>query len=353
MCAPSAPPPPDYAAAAEATAAGDIDAARVATTANRPDIYTPEYSQTWEQDPNNPDRWTGTQTLTPEQQRLFESNQRMQQGLSGLGEQAVGQVGGLFSDRFQLPGQGAPSYQGPQGQMPQYQGPGGEMPQYQGPGTFGENRERVRDAMMSRVGTDIARDRSTKEANLIAQGIPKGSEAFNREMEQSDRALTDARQQAEIAATQQAATEYQAGLAGSQAQFMSDMQSRGMTAQEAQDAWRAQMQGRQQTGAEAMDQYTTGMEGYRQSIQDALLERQTPLNEISAFRTGSQIGLPQFQAYGQQGQTQGPDLLGAAGMQGQYDLGAYSQQVAGRNAMLGGLAQLGAGMATGGTGFFA
>lgn len=148
--------------------------------------------------------------------------------------------------------------------------------------------------MLSRVGTDVGRDRERTSARLIAQGIPVGSEAYNRQMEQLDRQMTDARQQAEIAATGQAVAEQNAG-----------------------------------------------MDVRRQGIQEALLERQTPLNEISAFRTGSQVQQPQFQAYGQMPFTGGPDIFGAAQSQGQYDIGAYNVEQSGTNALFGGLATLG------------
>ena len=93
-----APDPPNYAAAAKATAAGDLEAARVNTIANRPDIYTPEGSTTWQQEG---DKWTSTQALTPEGQAAFEANQRIQTGLGGLGEQAIGAVGDIFGTSYE------------------------------------------------------------------------------------------------------------------------------------------------------------------------------------------------------------------------------------------------------------
>lgn len=280
----SAPKAPDYTSAAQATAAGDLQNARYATEANRPDIYTPLGSQTWAQDPSNPDKWTGTQALNPEAQKAFDLNQQMQTGLGELGNQAIGSVGDLFNTTYQTPG---------------------ELPQYQDPGTYGDNRQRVMDAMLQRVDTDIGRDRDTTRAQLVAQGIPVGSEAYQRQMEQIDRKQTDARQQAEIAAQQQATQEYGAQLAGSQQQF----------------------------GA--------GTQNYQQAIKDALLERQTPLNEISAFRTGSQVQQPQFQSYGQQQYTGGPDLLGAATAQYNANLGGYNAEQAGSNNLMSGLFGLG------------
>ncbi len=353
-----APDPPDYAGAAQATAKGDLENARYSTLANRPDIYTPEGSRTWQQgtgevfdqagydqamqtyqtglaapprtyvpggggsdgDPefsgyytggqpsnltapnradfttmNDPDKWTGTTTLNPEAQKAFESNQRMQTGLANLGEGAVGQIGEMFSTPFNIDGQ-SQAYQGPEGDMP----------------TYGENRGNVVNAMMSRVNTDIGRDRERVNAKLIAQGIPVGSEAYNRQMEQLDRKQTDARQQAEISAEGMAGQAYSSALAGRNVQ-----------------------------NQEGMADFTTGLDTRRQDIQESLLNRQTPLNEISAFRTGSQVGMPQFQAYGNQQFTGGPEYAGAAAAQGQYDIGKSNQDIAEKNALYNGMFSLG------------
>jgi hypothetical protein len=329
MSKPNSPPPPDYRGAAEATAAGDLEKARLQTLANRPDEYTPYGSRTWQQgsgesfdeagyqsalnayerglttptvsydraprtwgnlDPqqtqvqsqapavaptreafttvSDPDKWTATTALTPEAQKAFESSQRMQTGLAELGEQGVNQMSDIFSTPFSIEG-AAP--------------------------TYGEHRQGVKDAMMARINDQRARDEESKRSTLVSQGIPVGSEAYSREMDRLDRQQTDARQQAEIAAEQMA----------------------GMG-------------------------YSSALQGRGQGIQEQLLQRQTPINEMSAFRTGSQVGMPQFQAYGQQQFTGGPNYAGAAQQQGAYDTANYNADVAQQNAMWGGLAGLGA-----------
>ena len=293
------PDPPDYAGAAAQTAAGDLEVAKYQTLANRPDEYGPEGSRTWQQipDPNNPDatRWIATTTLNPEAQKAFEAQQRMDLGLANLGEQGISQMQNIFDTPFSISGN-VPSYQGAQGEMPKY----------------GEHRQNVMDAMMARVNTDIDRARGSTNSQLTAQGIPKNSEAYRREMEGLDRRQTDAQQQAEIAAEQMAGMGYQSALAG-----------RGMENQE------------------GMADFTTGLDTRRQGIQEALLNRQTPINEMSAFRTGSQVNMPQFQPYGQQQFTGGPNYSQAATQQGAYDMSGYNAQTAQDNALLQGLFSLG------------
>ena len=340
------PSTPHYGKLARQQAGLDQTMARTTASANRPDLITPGSTTTWEQgtgfdqagwdaaqadyqakmaDPKtkkkrylvaptrsdyvtgDPDRWTGTQTLTPEGQRAFESSQRMQTGLSGLGERAVGAAQGIFDTPYTTPGE-TPGYTGPEGEL----------------GTFGENRQRVTDAMLSRVDTDIGRDRESKSAELISRGIPIGSEAYQREMEQLDRKQTDARQQAEIAATRQATQEYGADIAG-----------------------------RGQMGREGMADFTTGMDIHQQNVSDALLERSTPLNEISSLRSGAQVNLPSMPQYGQQQFTGGPDVMGAAQQGYAADIGNYNVDQAQMNNLWGGLVDIGAGIgASGGFGGF-
>lgn len=318
MCSPSPPPPPDYTGAAEATSAGNKQLARESVYANRPNEYTPYGSRTWTSTPtldqtaydkalaswegkgqvvDEPayyeaerawidadmegtapnradfmvdqgvapdksqfmrDQWSSQIDLSPEGQRLFDLSNQMKTGMGEMGLKGLAQMQDVFGSRFNV---------------------GSEMP------TYGENRQKTMEAMLQRSDTDIERDRDRMRSTLVSQGIPVGSEAYNREMEQLDRKQTDARQQAEIAATQQAGQEYGAA-----------------------------------------------MTGQRQRIQEALLNRQTPLNELNAFRSGGQVNMPQFGSYGDQGMTAGPDYGSAAAQQGQYALGNYNADVAQTNA---------------------
>ena len=109
-------------------------------------------------------------------------------------------------------------------------------------GNYSDQRAGLISAMMARTDEDVAQDRDAKRSQLVAQGIPVGSAAFEKEMKMFDRRLTDAQQQAEINATNQIST------------MMSD------------------------------DRATRG-----QTVSEALLERQTPLNELSALRGGTSV----------------------------------------------------------------
>ena len=263
---PDQPAAPDYTAAAEATAEGNLEMAEYTTAANRPDMYNPYGSSTWTQ---NGDNWTNTVAMSPEQQALFAQQQQNQALQGDLAGQGLANTGDMFATPYQT----------------------GLDPL----GSYDDQRAGIIDAMMARTTEDVAEQRDAKASQLVAQGIPRGSEAFFKEMKAFDRQLTDAKQQAEIYATDQIST---------------------MTS----------------------DDRATRNQG----ISEALLERQTPLNEYNALMSGSQVSNPAFNDFAQQGQILGPDYMGATTAEGAWDLAGWNAQVAGSNQMMGGMFGLGA-----------
>jgi hypothetical protein len=157
------------------------------------------------------------------------------------------------------------------------------------------DRESVYRGLVGRAEDQYARDRDEVRSRLVAQGIPPGSEAYSREMERLDRGLNDARQQAHLGAGQ---------------------------AQQQQ------------------------MDARRQMITEALLNRQTPLQEINALRSGSQVQQPIFQPYASAGPVQAAPIFGAAAAQGNYALQAHQADVQADNGLISGLGQIGAAAAS-------
>lgn len=152
--APAAPPPPDYTGAAKATADGNLEAAKLATEANRVNQVTPWGKVTWDNTTTQPvfdqagydaamakwqanqdslgdygygrghnisspmptrdqfttgggaEKWTQTTTLTPELQAALDAQMKVQQNQSALAQQMQGQVQSTMSTPFK-----APSYQ--------------------------------------------------------------------------------------------------------------------------------------------------------------------------------------------------------------------------------------------------
>jgi hypothetical protein len=158
--APSAPPLPDYVGAAKETASGNLDAARANIAANRVNQYTPqgslEYTMAGEDKYGNP-MWSATQTLSPDQQRLFDIQNKLSIGTGELGEQGLGYVRNMISQPFdtsKLPSTGfnpSQSYQ---------------------------------DAYMQRLAPQLQQNRDRLQQQLANQGIDIGSEAYDRAMMQ-------------------------------------------------------------------------------------------------------------------------------------------------------------------------
>ncbi len=70
-------------------------------------------------------------------------------------------------------------------------------------GDYSADRQRVEDAVMSRVQPQLDRDREALRTQLVNQGIREGSEAYDRAMERADQQSVDARMQAVLAGGQE------------------------------------------------------------------------------------------------------------------------------------------------------
>jgi hypothetical protein len=151
-----APAPPDYAAAAQATAQGNIDAARVATAANRVNQVTPygnlTYKQTGTDSYGNP-TWTATQDLAPAQQKIVEQQAGLSSGLLNTAQQGLDYAGGLMAK------------------------PGIDMSKL--PSTGFNPGQSYQDAMMSRLSPQIDRENQSFEQDMANKGIGAGTQAYN------------------------------------------------------------------------------------------------------------------------------------------------------------------------------
>jgi hypothetical protein len=87
------------------------------------------------------------------------------------------------------------------------------------------------------------------------------------------------------------------------------------------------------------------LNGRQQAVQEALSERNQPLNEIGALLSGSQVSMPSFGAGTNQPSIPTVDYAGLVNQNYQNQLGAYNQANAQRQGMLGGLFGIGAAFA--------
>ena len=261
------PPPPDYAAAAAQTAAGNLDAARVATAANRVNQYTPYGSLEYNVNPQsqwdiygNP-TWSATQTLAPDQQKLLDLQNQTSLGMGQLAGQGLGYVQNMISKPFDTSSLAKTGID---------------------PG------QTYQDAYMKRLAPQIQQGREAFDVKMANQGIPVGSEAYNR-----------------------------ASLA--QGQKENDLLLGATT------------QG-----------FGTGLAANAQGFQQLGYQRNEPINTLNAVRTGAQVSSPNFVSnVPQQATTAGADMLGATQMGYNAQLGASNASNAANQGLTSGLMGLG------------
>lgn len=266
-----APDPPNYAAAAAAQGAANLESAVAGSRLNNPNVIAPTGTQMWVEGATESDRPTMVQELSPEQQMLYDKSIETKGLLGDLGVQGAGALGDVIGQNLDLSGLPA------------------------GPGDAQATRDSVINAMMSRVDTDTAQQRDQANSDLIAAGIRPGTEAYENSMDRIGRQYNDARNQALLAAGQEG-----------QRDFNMDTQLR------------------------------------KDALAEYLLGRQTPLNEINALTSGSQVSNP-FAVPGaaQNTQVAPAPIFGAAQAQYGADLNQYNAQQAGTGNIMSGLFGLG------------
>ena len=148
----STPPAPDYTAAANATAAGNLKAAQTAAAANRVNQYTPYGSLTYQEagtDSQGNPLWSATTSLSPDQQQLLSI------GLGNLQNQGLNYVQNMISQPFDT----------------------SNIAQ------IGINPgETYSDAIMRQLNPQIQQDRTQLTQSLANQGVMPGSQAYNEAM---------------------------------------------------------------------------------------------------------------------------------------------------------------------------
>jgi len=168
----SAPPTPDYVGAANATAAGNLDMARLQTEANRVNQITPYGSLTYSQDPNNQDSWTQTETLTPQAQATLDKQMALSDKYADVANIGFDKTRSLLENP-ELDMSGLPSRAINVGQTAQ-------------------------DAILSRLRPQLDSREEALRTRLANQGIALGSEAYGKEMTAAGQNRNDLEMQAAL-----------------------------------------------------------------------------------------------------------------------------------------------------------
>jgi hypothetical protein len=167
-----------------------------------------------------------------------------------------------------------------------------------GPTDFSQDRQRVEDALYSRLNPQLQRDRDSLESHLVNQGFQRGTEGFNQAMDEYNRQANDARMQTVLAGGQE-----QSRLAGL------DFQKFGLENQaQAQDFGQQQQRGQFFNSAQ---QQATNQMAQRVQLDNAARQQDNAAS-LAAGQFADQAQQQQFQQnqaqaqFGNEARTQGP-----------------------------------------------
>ena len=161
------PPAPDYTGAAQATAAGNLDAAKFAAKANRVNQYTPYGNLTYSQNPD--DTWNQFVSLNGTGQQLLDQQNKTSMGLAGLQDNATARVAQQQASPFDY-------------------------------GSVQDVQDKAYGAYTSRLDPQWNQRQAATQTQLANQGIAPGTEAYTNAMRDFNNGRNDAYQQANIAA---------------------------------------------------------------------------------------------------------------------------------------------------------
>lgn len=304
MCAPSPPAPPDYTAAARTQGSENRETALFNAQLNNPNITNPYGTQTvsygtfdqpaYDQamEDYNFRLRRGDQNLTMPSRDQFTNNPNT----PNITQTYSPEQQAIFDQQNQAKlGLGQLANTGV-GSLGEVIGKNVDLSGIRAIPRSGEVNQRVIDAMMSRVNDDYGRATDQRQSDLIAAGIRPGTKAYDDAMQLLQRGRNDAAQQAVLAGYDQGGKT-----------FGQDTQSRAM------------------------------------ELADYYAGRQTPLNEITALMSGSQVANPfTIGGYNAGAQAQAAPLFGATQATGDWNTGIYNARAAQQGNLQQGLFGLGA-----------
>ena len=398
MCAPSPPPAPDYVGQAKVQGAANKEAAVASSILSNPNIITPYGQQQVTYDrvggnqqwvPGSPASFgdygnytpagqggfqnvggelqgTVTHTFSPEQQKLYDQQTQLSSNLNDTAISGLDRVNSTMNQDFNpsLTEVGSLQTSNPndfQNINLDNLNPYGRLntdnlaDRTVDPTVGGQDE--IYQAMMDRESQRFGERRNTTEADLIARGFNPVGAGYEGRMDEVNRAENDF----SLGARQFAGAE-QNRLFNMESQARQQGFGENMAMADNANRLRSMGLNEQQIAAQMNNQNVYNMFNQNlqkqqsdavlrdRQMQEALMRRQLPLNEINALRTGNQSMLPQFQQFTGQNIAAAP-IFDAALAQGNFAQQNYQNQVAGSGGLfdLAG-AGLGAAGAAGGFG---
>lgn len=368
---PAAATPDPYATSAAQTQ-GDVQSAIANSIMGNADVRTPFGSSTSQQigtytikdaQGNNIEvpKWMQTQTLSAAGQSQLDQQNQLASATNNLAINQVGQLGSTLGTP--LTAAGLPGAVNSIGSGPNLQtsiagaGPIQSSVNLQksvGANDFSADRDKVEQALMSRLQAGLDRDQGSLDAKLANQGIGVGSRAYGTAQALQGQNVNDARMQSILAGGQEQSRLF--GLDLQKGQFANDATLAGANfANAAQSQLFGQNADQASFGNNANQQMfsnnamgaTFANTARERALQEQIAIRNQPVNEIAALTSGNQLNVPQFSQFngGQiAGSTVGSNIMGSAQLANQQWM-QQSQAAAQNNAGIYGLGSslLGAG----------
>lgn len=316
-----APPEPDYKAAAEAKAAGDLEAARAAAAANRVNQVTPYGNLTYSNSGRKFDQTAYDAAMSAYRDNL---------AAYGSGpQQPTGPIPQAFGDSDMGGSNASMAYQ-PQMQMNAPVAPKIED-FYTGSVDDGWTATQTLAPAQQQL-LDQQNKTSLGLAGLADEGLGYVRNALhnNITMASLPKSMVNPGQTGQDALM----ARFQPMMDQSREALRTQLANQGiMQGSEADsNAWRTQNQSENDLRMQAaLNGINVGQNAQNQQFGLLSALQNQPLNMLNAVRTGSQVTNPSFANVPQQATTSGADYLGAAQGQNQYNLGLYNSQTASNN----------------------
>lgn len=346
---PDAPEAPDYTAAAEATAAGNLEAVKYATEANRADQYTPWGSLTWKQDNEggfneaaynaamdkyykelaayNAAAANQKKTSSVSDPFLFWTGSGANSGNIGKQAQLVAPVKPTVAD-FTTSGSGR--WTQTMSLTPEAQAAlDAQLAVTNGRSQAALTLEQqVKDQLATPFDTSKLMEYRTDVPVFDQSSVDRYAKAaYDKEFS----LLNPQYQQAETTLRNNLALQ---GLSNTSEAFGTDVGNFYSKKNDAMNqlADNSLLTGQKLATSDYQNQilgFNTNNSARASQLEQMLAEYNLPLNQLNALLSGQQVQQPTFSSYAQQQATSGPDYLTAAQSQYNADLGAYNGAAAG------------------------
>lgn len=306
-------------------------ALNMSQAANQMNQSGPFGSMTYSGEIGSPDR-TLNVSLDPAQQALLDQRTSL---MGGMGQIAQSQLGGMsgLAQPFQIEGSpSAPNVTAPEFQNFNFEGQGltpqqmGQFGQGDYQGASQQAQQAIFDRGMQMIQPQLQRQERDFQNRMAQQGIPVGSEAYNRAYEAEIAIPMREAQNALALDAVQAGNQEQSRLFGLDLATQQQNQAQGQDYFNQSLATRGQQFGEYATGADfnreggqmgfqnALSLDELANQRRAQGINEQLTQRGTQMSELAQLLSGVQPQMPQFQGTPQYNLPT-PDLLGAYGME--------------------------------------